>query len=225
MTEITRNIVEIDEEKCNGCGQCILDCAEGAIKLVDGKAKVIADMYCDGLGACLSGCPTGALTIIQRKAVPFDEQAVHEHLARQAKPAPLAPKAPPSCAPLFQPLPGNARWPLKIRLMPADAPFLVGSRLLVAADCAAFAKKDFHTAFGADAVILIGCPKFEGSRELTEKLSEIFRQAKPSYVEVVRMEVPCCKALTKACVDAAEGTAVTVKQTVLTRSGEREKAL
>ncbi|MDL2266689.1 4Fe-4S binding protein [Desulfovibrio sp. OttesenSCG-928-G15] len=220
MKEITRDIVQIDEEKCTGCGQCILDCAEGAIALVDGKAKVIADMYCDGLGACLSGCPTGALTIIQRKAAPFDEQAVHEHLARKQK-TPFAQGAPASCAPLLQPMPGKGHWPLKIRLMPSDAPFLAGSSLLVAADCAAFAKKDFHAAFAKDgAVILIGCPKFEGCRELTEKLSEMFRQSRLARVEVVRMEVPCCKALAKACLDAASSAGIAVKQTVLTRSGD-----
>lgn len=263
MKAIMRNIIEIDEELCNGCGQCILDCAEGAIALVDGKAKVIADRYCDGLGACLSGCPTGALRIIRREADAYDEAAVERHLASQGRTlnkehGPAAGHGPQqhgghqagahacgcpgSKAMLFEPLaaapaptrgcPGSAagmmseqaggtHWPLKLRLMSPEAPFLRGAELLLAADCAAFAAPDFHR-LRPGKVVLIACPKFEGAEALAERLEEIFRLAKPAGCTVARMEVPCCQGLLKACLAAREasGTDVPVREVIISRRGE-----
>ena len=240
MKKITRKIVEIDEDLCNGCGQCILDCAEGAITLIDGKAKVIADMYCDGLGACLSGCPTGALSLTEREADAYDEEAVHEHLAKQGKTlhAPGHGRSSPGTgsgcpgakSASFAPLPfggglgapSGRHWPLKLRLMPVDAGFLRGADILLAADCTAFAAENFHGKLGGNNVILIACPKFEGGEVLTERLAELFRAAKPASCTVARMEVPCCKALIKACHDAnaAAGTEIPVQEIIITRAGE-----
>ncbi|MCL1939305.1 MAG: ferredoxin [Desulfovibrionaceae bacterium] len=257
MAKKIRDIIEIDEERCNGCGQCVIDCAEGAIALVDGKAKVIADIYCDGLGACLGGCPVDALRIIRREADDFDEEAVQDHLLRQGKPAPMAAQAGPgahgacncpgAAATSFTLLPmrdgpgsadldacegipgpgaaggpGARRWPLKIRLMPEEAPFLRGAALLVAADCAAFAAPDFHQRLADGKVMLIGCPKFEGSEALARKLEAIVRAAKPESLLVARMEVPCCRALTKACLDAlgAAGEDIPQREAVISRAGE-----
>ncbi len=243
-----RNIIEINEDLCNGCGQCILDCAEGAIHIVDGKAKVIADHLCDGLGACLSGCPTGALKIIQRPADAYDEKAVEEHLARQGKahghthghghkhghggcPSAAPGGGCPSSRPMNLPMGpggmaapsggGNTHWPLKLRLMSPDAPFLQGARLLLAADCTAFAAPGLQ-ALKPGRVCLIACPKFEGMEPLVERLVEIFTRANPAEVLVARMEVPCCQVLSRACAVAKEqaGSSVPVTEVIVTRTGE-----
>ncbi len=337
-----RNIVEINEELCNGCGQCILDCAEGAIILQDGKAKVIADMLCDGLGACLSGCPTGALKIIQREADEYDESAVEKHLAAQGRvhaghahghhgrhehphghhgrhehphghheghghshkhsghagcgcsgsaPAVFgehtdhphghhgghghphghheghghshkhsghagcgcsgsAPAVfgehtghphhahghhgghghpghgggcPGSRAQGFPVQGGGVQgrtWPLKVRLMSPEAPFLQGADLVIAADCTAFAAPGFHEIMGAGKVLLIACPKFEDREETVARLAAIFRTS--ASCTIVRMEVPCCKALTALCFEAKERSGradLPMEEVILTRQG------
>jgi len=214
MAKKIRSIIEIDEERCTGCGQCVLDCAEGAIALVDGKAKVIADMYCDGLGACLSGCPVGALCIIQREADDFDADAVRKHLLVDI------------CEGIPSPNvggePGLRHWPLKIRLVHEGASFLQGADLLVAADCVAFAAPDFHQRLADGKVMLIGCPKFEGSEALAHKLAAIVQTARPGSLLVARMEVPCCQGLSKACLDALQmaGEDLPRREVVVTRTGE-----
>ncbi len=234
-----RDIVEINEELCTGCGQCLLDCAEGALALVDGKAKVIADMYCDGLGACLTGCPTGALRIVQREVAPFDEEAVKEHLARQQRTEPGAAHTPPlaghaecgckSQAPFSHGCPGsrainsgNAHWPLKLSLLRPDAPELRQADILLAADCCAFASARFHQELAGGKRMIIGCPKFEGQDAMSQRLTELFRQAKPASCTVARMEVPCCKALTRACLVAqqASGAQFPVREAVISRQGD-----
>lgn len=254
MTKKIRNILEIDEERCTGCGQCVIDCAEGAIALVNGKARVIADIYCDGLGACLGGCPVDALRIVRREADAFDEDAVRERLLREGRPMPAgshAKKAPaPGCpgaaagftllpmngspeaadldacegipGPMQAGGPGARHWPLKIRLMHEEAPFLRGADLLVAADCAAFAAPDFHKRLADGKVMLIGCPKFEGTETLTRKLATIIHTAKPGSLLVARMEVPCCRGLTKACLDALDAAEerLPLREVLIGRAGE-----
>ena len=256
MKKQMRNIVEINEDLCNGCGQCILDCAEGAIVMVDGKAKVISDMYCDGLGACLSGCPTGALRIVRREADAYDEEAVKRHLATMGRtlhgeshtPAPQAKAGgcgcPHSAPQIFssegtgKPFAGcgcpgsrpdqvsgqggNRHWPLKLRLMAPDAPFLRGAEILLAADCVAYASAEFHSKLRQGGVPLIACPKFEGVQELTERLTLLFSTAKPAGCTVVRMEVPCCRGLIQACLNAKQesGLDIPVRDLIITRRGD-----
>ena len=210
MQKKIRDIIEIDEERCTGCGQCVLDCAEGAIALVEGKARIVADIYCDGLGACLAGCPENALRVIRREAEAFDEEAVRARFLRQGR----------ADSPFARP--GALRWPLKIMLLRAETPFLKGVDLLVAADCAAFAAPDFHGRLAKGKTLLIGCPKFEGGDVLARQLGAIVRTAGPKSLLVVRMEVPCCKALSQACRDALKmaGGRISLREAVVGRGGE-----
>lgn len=203
-----RKIIEIDEERCNGCGQCVLDCAEGAIAIVDGKAKVIADHFCDGLGACLQGCPQDALHIVEREADPFDPAAVEAHLHAKGMPAaphasslpgaalpPLACGCPGSAARSFAEGPaGGGHWPVKLRLVPAHAPFLDNAHLLLAADCAPAVFPGFHT-LAQGKVVLTLCPKFEDNAAMLQKLADICANRHPQSLTALRMEVPCCKGL------------------------------
>lgn len=212
--EIKRKIVEIDEERCDGCGQCVIACAEGAIEIIDGKARIIKDSYCDGLGACLGECPQGALRIIERQAEAFDHAAVEEHLKRkemeQKQSFPMAQGGCPSAqmhqfnkssASLQTSTVGHeggsalGHWPVQIRLVPPNAPFLKGADLLVAADCAPVAYPNFHADFLQGKAVMIGCPKFDNPQEYIAKFAEIFRRADIKSVTVVDMEVPCCSAL------------------------------
>jgi Pyruvate/2-oxoacid:ferredoxin oxidoreductase delta subunit len=202
-----RNVVNIDAEKCDGCGQCATACAEGAIEIVDGKARLLSDSYCDGLGACLGECPQDAITIEQRDAVEFDEQAVERHLSSRT--AVETPAACPGSAPQSiercelvdkKGEPGEisevpsmlANWPVQLKLLPPNAPYLDGARLLIAADCAPFAYADFHRRFMPDRVLMIGCPKLDSAEFYRKKLAQIFIQNDLKSVEVVYMEVPCC---------------------------------
>ncbi|MCK8600431.1 ATP-binding protein [Desulfoferrobacter suflitae] len=210
----TRKIVEINEELCDGCGQCVLSCAEGAIEVIDGKARIVKDSYCDGLGACLGECPQGALTIIEREAEEFDPEAVEEYLKekeqrQKAAESPMPCGCPSSQIQMFEASCKQAdeparhtggrsalsHWPVQIRLVPAKAPFLRGAHLLVAADCAPVAYPNFHRDFVEGRVVLLGCPKFDDAREYVEKFAEIFRIANVQSVTVLDMEVPCCSAL------------------------------
>jgi Fe-S-cluster-containing hydrogenase component 2 len=214
-----RDIVQIDEEKCDGCGLCVPACAEGAIRIVDGKARLVSDVYCDGLGACLGHCPQDAIKIIQRDAVEFDEAAVAQHLADAAggQQAP-APAACPSSRPqslqlnvLAQmpepagtsgaadtdagPSPPLANWPIQLHLVPPAALFLQQADLVLAADCVPFACAGFHRQVVQGRPLLIGCPKLDDADFYVKKLAAIFSQANVQRVTVVHMEVPCCTGL------------------------------
>ena len=202
-----RKIIQIDAEKCNGCGACASACQEGAIAMVEGKARLVREDYCDGLGNCLPACPTGAITFVEKETLPFDEEGAKAAMAAQApRPAgcpgsaaralggaaSVAPAAPagnrPSCL---------RQWPVQIKLAPVQAPWLDGARLLLAADCAAYARASFHEDFMAGCVTLIGCPKLDGV-DYSEKLAEILKNNRVLSVTVARMEVPCCGGLERA---------------------------
>lgn len=170
-----RRIIEIDREKCNGCGLCADACHEGAIGMVDGKAQLLRDDYCDGLGDCLPACPTGAITFVEREAEAYNEAAVKEHLEKR-KSSRLA------------------NWPVQIKLAPMGAPWLDGVDLLIAADCTAYAYARFHEDFLRGRVVLVGCPKLDGI-DYSMKLTHILRENDIRSVTVVRMEVPCCGGL------------------------------
>ena len=168
-----RRIIQINEEKCNGCGACAATCHESAIGMVDGKAKLLRDDYCDGLGACLPACPTGAITFVEREAAAYDEAAVIKNQR-----------------PLQQ-------WPVQIKLVPTSAPYFDGVKLLIAADCTAYAYANFHEDFMKGKIVLVGCPKLD-SIDYSEKLEEIIRSNNITEVTIVRMEVPCCGGLEMA---------------------------
>ncbi|MFI3271152.1 MAG: 4Fe-4S dicluster domain-containing protein [Pseudomonadota bacterium] len=220
-----RDIIEIHEDRCNGCGLCVLDCAEGAIEIINGKAKLVTDSFCDGLGACLSACPQDALRIIKREAVPFDEEAAMEHVRKRdagltktgqheenhkgcmgtqvhaaqihvSKEMSEGKKIGYNAA--CEIPTSSGQWPLKIRLVPANAPFLQGAHVLVAADCAAFACPSFHGQYGKGKVILIGCPKFDDVNAYVERLADVLKHGNIASLTVARMEVPCCSGLANA---------------------------
>ena len=191
-----RQIIQIDEEKCNGCGACAIACHEGAIGIVDGKARLLRDDYCDGMGDCLPNCPTGAITFVNREAAPYDEAAVQA--SRQAKAAhtgcpgtavrQMRHEDAESCPAQESQL---RQWPVQIKLVPVNAGFLDNADLLIAADCTAYAFGAFHNRFIRGHVTLVGCPKLDGV-DYAEKLTEIFRRNNIRSITVTRMEVPCC---------------------------------
>ena len=211
--KVLRKIIRIDEELCDGCGQCITGCAEGALQLVDGKARVVADRYCDGLGACIGECPTGALTIIEREADEFDEVAVEILLgkthATASKPAGGCPSAglqmfsaPCACEKANLPSSQEAEvdsflshWPVQIRLVPPNAPFLHGADLLVVADCVPLAYPSIHKDFMKGRAVMMGCPKFDDAQSYIDKFAQICAQAGLKSITVLSMEVPCCSGL------------------------------
>lgn len=209
-----RQIIRIDEEKCTGCGKCVSACAEGALEIVDGKARLVGEVYCDGLGACLGECPEGALTIEEREATPFDEEAVERRLARRGKDEPLPCGCPGASVRALAPDPAPAQslepstpsrlshWPVQLRLIPPGAPFLRGADILICADCVPFATPDFHERYLAGRVVLVGCPKLDDLAHYREKLRAIFEQARPQSITVLRMEVPCCSGLAHAVTEA-----------------------
>lgn len=216
-----RKIIQINEELCDGCGQCVPSCAEGAIQVIDGKAKLVADKYCDGLGACLGECPQGALTIIEREADDFDEEAVEAYLNVKDQEANhqeleniqpvLACGCPSSQVQNFgKPSSGEKgegienrannmselrHWPVQIRLVPANAPFLKNAHLLITADCTAVAYPTFHQDLLPDKVVMMGCPKFDPHSDYIQKFADIFRTADIKGITVLIMEVPCCQGL------------------------------
>ena len=217
-----RKIIEIDQEKCNGCGICVDACHEGAIGMVDGKAKLLRDDYCDGLGDCLPACPTGAITFVEREAAAYDEAAVRANQARLRGEACGCPgsqsrKLNP-CAPGGADVPSQLRqWPVQIKLAPVNAPWFQGAKLLVAADCTAYAYASFHQDFIKGRVTLVGCPKLDGV-DYAEKLSQILRSNDIRSVTVVRMEVPCCGGLENAVKKALRNSGKLIPWNVVTIS-------
>ncbi|HYA78593.1 MAG TPA: 4Fe-4S dicluster domain-containing protein [Verrucomicrobiae bacterium] len=212
---IKRKIVNINENLCNGCGNCIPKCAEGALQIVNGKAKIIKETYCDGLGACLGQCPQGAITITERAAEPFDENEVREHLKNKTNPTLSA---------SIQSHPPNQKpqWPIKLNLVPTKAPFFENANLLLAADCAPIALKNFHDTLMPGKRVVIGCPKFDDARTYAQKLAEIFKQNSIATVTVAHMEVPCCTGLKWAVNKALElsGKQIPVKEYEIKIGGE-----
>ncbi len=219
----TRKIVRIDEEKCNGCGLCIPNCAEGALQIVDGKAKLMSEKFCDGLGACLGHCPQDAITVIEREAEDFDEKAVEVHLHKQKqaqpKPQPVFTGCPSSRAMQFK-VPETqtetvsttlsvsqlTQWPVQLKLVPINALYFQDADLLVAADCVPFAYPDFHRDFLKRKAVVVGCPKLDDVQFYKEKLTEIFKANSIKSITVPYMEVPCCFGLVKATEDAIEAS-------------------
>ena len=204
-----RRIIEIDQDKCNGCGACAAACHEGAIAMVDGKARLMRDDYCDGLGDWLPACPTGAITFVEREAAAYDEQAVMENKQRKMRNEGMTlpcgcpgsqsrniqrETAPAAAAPRAEQASRLSQWPVQIKLVPVNAPYFDGARLLIAADCTAYAYAAFHERFIKGHITLVGCPKL-GSVDDAEKLTEIIRENNIKSVTVVRMEVPCCGGL------------------------------
>ena len=203
-----RNIVKIDEEKCNGCGECVPACAEGAIQIIDGKAKLVSEIYCDGLGACLGHCPQDAITIEQRDADEFDEEAVKAHLAEEQKTEPepaagfvcpgtmakkLKAKGKSSTHTTSQDTQSElAHWPVQLKLISPQADCFKNADLLITADCVPFAMADFHSKFLKDHSLVIGCPKLDDGQFYIDKLAQIFKANPLNSLTVVHMEVPCC---------------------------------
>ncbi|CAG37557.1 ATP-binding protein [Desulfotalea psychrophila] len=248
--KITRKIIKIDEELCNGCGQCVPDCAEGSLQIIDGKAKLVADKLCDGLGACLGSCPTGALQIIERTADEFDEEAVEVFLHQQKQvnkgggcpsaqletftPSSITKMADMAAAPKpFAEMEANSEsalshWPIQIRLVPPTAPFLRGADLLIAADCSAIAAVNFQRDYLQGKKVLMGCPKFDDAELYIEKFRDIIEQSGIKSITVLIMEVPCCSAMNSILKQAVEQATKTVpiEQITISRQGielERKK--
>ncbi len=204
-----RQVIKIDQEKCDGCGLCVPSCAEGAIVLEDGKARLLAEKYCDGLGACLGECPVGAITIEEREADDFvgpAPGAPGEHgPGKTPEASPEAFRCPGSMAREFTPgaAPAEgasalAHWPVKLRLVSSKAPFFKDADLLVAADCGPFAAGDFHARYLAGKAVVCGCPKFDDLEDYISRLAAIFRENDIKSVTIVNMEVPCCQGLVEA---------------------------
>jgi ferredoxin len=240
---VMRKIIEIDEELCDGCGLCIPSCAEGALQIIDGKAKLVGDQYCDGLGACLGECPNDALKTVEREAEAFDEEAVEALLkSREEEKKADAPVLPCGCPstllqsftppldrqvtvePVSRPSVPSAlsHWPIQINLIPPTAPFLKGADLLIAADCTSFTYPNFHEDFLKGKVLMVGCPKFDEVKEYIQKFAEIFSTADIKSVTIVVIEVPCCQGLpmiVKKGMTLA-GKEVPMEQVILSTKGE-----
>ena len=216
--KMIRRIIQIDREKCNGCGACAEACHEGAIAMVDGKAELMRDDYCDGLGDCLPACPTGAITFVEREAAAYDEQAVMENKQKKMRKEGMTlpcgcpgsqsrqikraedPHAGAQCAAQESRL---SQWPVQIKLVPVNAPYFDGANILIAADCTAYAYADFHRKFIRNRITLIGCPKLDEG-DYTEKLQAIFESNDIRSVTIVHMEVPCCGGLERAAKNALQ---------------------
>lgn len=226
-----RRIIEIDKEKCNGCGLCANACHEGAIGMVDGKATLLRDDYCDGLGDCLPVCPTGAITFVEREAAAYDEAAVQANMAKKGK-TPCA--CPGSQSKLLEvqekmaakreeeatpaAVPSRLRqWPVQIKLAPIKAPYFDGAKLLIAADCTAYAYGNFHEEFMKGKITLVGCPKLD-MVDYSEKLTEIIKQNDIQSVTIVRMEVPCCGGMEMAAKKALQASGKFIPWQVVTIS-------
>lgn len=229
--KVRRKIIRIDEEKCDGCGACVPACVEAALRIVEGKARLVKEIFCDGLGACLGKCPQDAISIEEREADAFDEKATHEHMERQRAverscpgaserswdaPAETTSSPPPSAL---------RQWPVQIRLVAPQAPFLKGAELLVCADCVPFAHAGLHDSLLAGRRVLVGCPKFDDLQACGDKLSAIFAAAKPKAITVAVMEVPCCQGLVHAVREAGwnAGLEIEPEVAVITMEGAVQK--
>jgi len=227
-----RKIIKIDEEKCNGCGLCAEACHEGAIGMVNGKARLLRDDYCDGLGDCLPACPTGAISFEEREAAEYDEAAVKKHkLNKQGEPLPCGCPGTHSktirrgseCEAVHPPVSESksrlSQWPVQMRLAPVNAPYFTDANLLIAADCTAYACGDFHNRFMRNKVTLIGCPKLDEG-DYSEKLTAIIRSNSIKSVTVVRMEVPCCGGMENAVKKALQNSGKFLPWQVVTISAD-----
>ena len=245
-----RNIVSIDEEMCNGCGECIPNCAEGAIKIIDGKARLVDDKFCDGLGACLGHCPQDAIMIIERDAPEFNEEAVKMHLsATEAKPDRVhkgihrgtlhggGPRGCPGSMAMdfrseqssntgasVRQKPELRQWPVQLTLVSPQASYFKDADLLVAADCVPFAYPNFHSDFLAGKSLVIGCPKLDDVDFYTEKMTELIKTSNLKSITLVNMEVPCCFGLQSIVEEAVKksGRVLPIRQTVITIKGEKQ---
>ena len=202
--KVMRKIIEIDDERCDGCGVCVPACAEGAIEIINGKARVVAEKYCDGLGACMGECPNDALRIVEREAEDFDEEAVEMYLNEKAKELekPLQATGCPSSQ-IRTSIPSGvpvgvsnlSHWPVQIHLVQPHAPFLKNADLLVAADCTTVASANFHQDYLKGKAVMIGCPKFDDGEAYVQKFTDIFKAVEIKSITVLVMEVPCCSGL------------------------------
>jgi NAD-dependent dihydropyrimidine dehydrogenase PreA subunit len=230
-SKIKRNVVHIDEEKCNGCGVCVPSCAEGALQIIDGKARLVSEVYCDGLGACLGECPQGAITIEERDAERFDEEAVKIHLEQPAGqqgavcrgeiPQVLSPGE----ADGYRDVPVKSllgHWPVQLALVPPTAPFFQDADLVIAADCVPFAYPGFHRDFLKDRALVVACSKLDDFQAHLDKLTEILRQSTVKSIKVVHMEVPCCSGLVYMAKKAVEqsGRDIPVEEVTIAIWGE-----
>jgi NAD-dependent dihydropyrimidine dehydrogenase PreA subunit len=208
--KILRKIIEIDEELCDGCGECIPACPEGALQIVDGKARLVKENFCDGLGECIGKCPKGAIRIVEREAEAFDEEAVNREMKAKKEEEPMPCGCPSTHVRSLGPSPCKTanipqdltpitselkHWPVQIRLVPPTAPFLKNAHLLVAADCTTIAYPAFHRDFLKDKVVMMGYPKFDDVQDYVNRFAQIFAQANIKKVTVLVMEVPCCSGL------------------------------
>lgn len=237
-TRALRKIVRIDEDKCNGCGVCVPACIEGALQIVDGKARLVSETYCDGLGACLGECPMGAITIEQREAEKFDEEATKHHLEESVHdhdgdrlpcgcPSATVTRfegrgaGPTAEASLDQPS-MLGHWPVQLTLVPPTAPFLRDADLLLVADCVPFAYGGFHQRFLANRAVLVACPKLDDYQAHQTKLADILRQSRVRSLTVLRMEVPCCFGLTRMAQQAIDssGEDITLTEIVVGVKGD-----
>lgn len=243
--KVLRKIIEIDEELCDGCGECVPSCAEGALEIVEGKARIIADLLCDGLGACLGECPTGALKVVEREADEFDEEAVEEHLAEQEKEIRKEDVMPCGCPstsiqtlvpaeacqaaniPAAIPIQGESEsalshWPVQIMLVPPHAPFLKGADLLVLADCVPVTYPSFHRDFLKGRAVMMGCPKLDDVQAYIDKFAEIFKTADIKSITSVIVEVPCCSGLPMIVKKGMElsGVQIPIKEVVISTRGK-----
>ncbi|MBM4463786.1 MAG: 4Fe-4S ferredoxin [Chloroflexi bacterium] len=231
-----RKIVKIDAEKCDGCGQCVSACAEGAIEVVNGKARLVSEKYCDGLGACLGECPQGAITIEERESDPFDEEAARHHLETKKQTEDTLPCGCPSASVTqFEVRGAEAKaapevsfrselghWPVQLTLVPPTAPFLQEADLVLAADCVPFAYAEFHQHFLRDHALLVACPKLDDFQAHLQKLTEVLRRSSVKSLTVVRMEVGCCRGLVQMAQQAiaASGRDIPLREVVIGIRGE-----